>query len=179
MEPADPLVRPGQPRLEVADGVVEVRHGVAEALTRALHDPLVDEAGLREREIGWRAVGDHGRANLDDLGDEPDERCGGVVGHEPRPQASRIAIADLEGEDDERRAPPDPRAARRARLVAADPCLVNLDPASQLRPVEIHGRAPQLVEDHPGCLVAGDTELALEGEGREPALGGDQKEGGR
>jgi hypothetical protein len=57
---ADTLVRPCQPGLEVADGVMEVRHGVDEALAPALDAPLVDETGLGQREVGRPAVGTPG-----------------------------------------------------------------------------------------------------------------------
>ena len=142
-----------------------MRYGVDEALAPALDDPLVDEASLGQREVVRPAVGDHGRADLDNVRDEPDERVRRVVGHESRPQASGEAITDFERQHDERRVPPVARPSSRARLDPADPGFIDLDPAMQLRPVGIHRRAPQLVEDHPGRLVAGDAELALEGEG--------------
>ena len=47
----------------------------------------------------------------------------------------------------------------------------------KLRPVEIDGRSSELVEEHPRRLVAADPELALEGEGGEPALVRDEQVG--
>ena len=174
--PADALVGPVQPRFQVADGLMEMRDRVHEVLARALDDALVDIAGLGQRLIGGPAVGDNGRAGLDDLLDEADERRGGVVGHESDPESPRVAAADFEGHHDECGTAPDPGAALALGLLPADPRLVHLDGAAQLPAVEIDRGPAQLVEHHPRRLVAGDAELPLEPERRDAALVGDHQE---
>ena len=97
MASAGAAMGPIEPRLHVPDRWVEVWDGVHEGDTRGLHDPDVDEAGLREREVGGPTICRDRRADLDDLLDVPDERRRGVIGDDPSPKALREAgVPDFE-----------------------------------------------------------------------------------
>ena len=61
-------------------------------------------------------------------------------------------------------------ASSESCLGSTHPCLVKFDLAPERLASIVDHRATQLVEDHPGRLIAADPELALEQEGRETSL---------
>lgn len=84
----------------------------------------------RQRPVAREAVGDHGRALLDDLLDERTERLGLEVVNLPQPHAARAETALLDRDDHLRLRLRQPSA--HTRLIAADERLINLDVALEL-----------------------------------------------
>ncbi len=93
------------------------------------------------------------------------------VGDHFHPDASRRLAAPLDRDHRERRpAAFQLAASAEPGLRPADPRLVDLDLAMEQLTNRVHHRSAQLVEHHPGCLIAPQPELALQEQGREAAL---------
>src|ERR1700693_886818 len=81
------------------------------------------------------------------------------------------ASAFFDRYDDQRRfAPAELTASSQTRLWTPNPCIINLHFTAQRFAPDVDHRPPELMENHPGGLVAGHSELALEQERRDAAL---------
>ena len=69
-------------------------------------------------------------------------------------------------------------ASAETGLLAPNPCFINFYLAVQRLPSYIHHRPAELVKQHPGGLVTGQTELPLYKQGRNPPLVGGHQIGG-
>src|SRR5512146_209426 len=122
--------------------------------------------------IAGPAVGGHGRGPGDVPTKEALEALGRDVGHHRQPEPAQAAAAGLASTALDRTGDHGLAAAAAglAGLGAADIGLVGLDLGGERRAPGADHRAADLVQPGPGSLVAAEAHLALQLQGRDPAL---------
>src|SRR4051812_27218380 len=117
--------------------------------------PAVDEP-----RVALQAVGVDRRARLDVTFREVVERRRLEIGNDLHANAPGGTPSFFDAHEHERRlAAPKLAAPSQPRLRSSDPSVVEFDVTSQRLPGPIHHRTPELVKNHPRCLVALDSEV--------------------
>ena len=112
--------------------------------------------------IAWPSVGMHRACRYDAILDEASQNRSGEVGHPTQPYSPDLASVDLGGDRDDGLL--DRLAAPHSSLHAPDIALVHLHNAAQLVAIRSDHGPAELVEPDPRCLVASQSEHALEPE---------------
>src|SRR4029077_7710259 len=124
----------------------------------------------------FEAVGVYGRTGHHILFQESEKRCVFEIRDQSHPSTPAPPVAFLYGHQDQRSFPPlQLSASPQSGLSAANPGLVHFHFAAQRLAFQVDHSPAELVEQHPCCLVASQTKLALQKKCRDPALiGGHQ-----
>src|SRR5918996_237150 len=157
----DAMMRADEPGLEVSEDLVDARQHLLGALGRSLGAGPVPVAQRAERGVALPGVGDDTRPGCDHAADEPGQGAApDLDSANHQPLVERWA------------APP------KSTLRPADVGFVDLHVVLQGFAIRAHHGPAQLMEHHPGHLVAGNAELALQLERRQPGrMRGDEVRG--
>src|SRR5918996_752352 len=173
----DAMMRADEPGLEVSEDPVDARQHLLGALGRSLGAGPVPVAQRAERGVALPGVGDDTRPGCDHAADEPGQGAARRIGHDLKPDAARGAAADLDSADHQHLVE-QLAAAPQSNLRPADVGFVDLHVVLQGFAIRAHHGPAQLMEHHPGHLVAGNAELALQLERRQPGrMRGDEARG--
>lgn len=143
------------------------QHPFAVRVAGALLVRLVIEASGAKAGVAEPAVGMDDRADGDVGADKRCQRRGGSISEQLQPQPPGAVAANLDRDPDQRLAAT-LSAAPQVGVAVAEEALVDLDLACQWLALRRDHRTTQLVQDRPGCLVAGQTQLPAQLQRRDP-----------
>ena len=164
-----------QPLLQVADGAVGQRHrglrAFVQVRSRRLRAGHMAESSFVQSTKAPEAVGVNARTRCYVLSQERDEGFASEIRDDRHASASGRATALLHRDHDEGGLPaPQLSASPQTPLDTSNPGVVQFHfPAQRLAGQVDHG-LPQLVQDHPRCLVTSQTQLALQEKRRDAAF---------
>src|SRR5260221_5281998 len=136
---------------------------------------MVKASFLQSRK-GFEAVSVYGRTRHHILFQESEKRCVFEIRDQSHPSTPCYPATFLHGHQDERGFPPlQLLASPQSGLSTANPSLVDFHFVAQRIAFQVDHSAAELVKQHPCCLIASQTKLALQKKRRDPAfIGGHQ-----
>src|SRR6266481_3613177 len=136
------------------------------------------KASFLQSRKGFEAVSVYGRTRHHILFQESEKRCVFEIRDQSHPSTPCYPATFLHGHQDQRGFPPlQLPASPQSGLSTANPSLVDFHFAAQRLAFQVDHSPAELVEQHPCCLVASQTKLALQKKRRDPAFIGGQQVG--
>jgi hypothetical protein len=176
---ADPVIRPDQPLLQIANRSVNSRQHRTTTLAYPLLAGDVAKTDLGQATERFETIGVDRRLSGDVAYGEIGEGAAAEVRNDFHSSTSR-SLAPFFHRDRDKGGFPTLQltTAAETRLGPANPGVVEFHLAVQRLPRRIHHGPAEFVEDQPGRFVPADPQLALEQQGRHPALIGRHQIGG-
>ncbi len=172
---ADAVVGADQPALKVPDHPVGKRNDGLGSLAQLKRGRLrswhMGIAARREHPEAREAIGGDGGTCGDVSGSELLDGGSCEIGYDLHPGSTGRPSPPFDCNQNQRGvAPSELATAPQSCLSSPHPGLVHLNLAAKRVPRRVHHRATELVQHHPRGLVAAESQLLLQEEGRQPTL---------
>ncbi len=172
---ADAVVGADQPALKVPDHPVGKRNDGLGSLAQLKRGRLrswhMGIAARREHPEAREAIGGDGGTCGDVSGSELLDGGSCEIGYDLHPDSTGRPSPPFDCNQNQRGvAPSELATAPQSCLSSPHPGLVHLNLAAKRVPRRVHHRATELVQHHPRGLVAAESQLLLQEEGRQPTL---------